>query len=144
MSYRARNNRVIKRALVNLQKEKDVFIKNSFVNLMRVGMENVLYAHNDHHQAIHHTQETNTIGFAVFHNGKCLALEYQNRGGFEGRVDEKLYTLGRGTTGWVGFIASEMEYNWYRVDWEIGFLKYSARQIKADFHKIFSPYVTYE
>ena len=54
----------------------------------------------------------------------------------------KLEAIGSETKGWVGIVMSEMTFNWYRVDWEIGFLNYSVEEIKRNFKSIFKPIET--
>ena len=94
--------------------------------------------------AVHHhnIDERDTLGWAIFHDGTLVKSEAQDKGPITGNVLSKLEAIGSGTSGWVGIVMSEMTFNWYRVDWEIGFLNYSVEEIKRNFKSIFKPIET--
>lgn len=134
---RTNNDKVAERAFKALQKRKDEYIRDKFVVLMRTALEDLLEAHDQFGPLSHSTMEKHTLGFAIYHNGVEVALETQNRGAIEGAIEFRLEHLGAASKGWVGIVMSDMSFDWYNVDLEIGFLNYSANEVRKNFHKIF-------
>lgn len=137
------NDQVIKDALARFTAQKDAYIGEKLCELMQLGLEAVLEAHdapivggNIFH---HNLSEKDTLGWAVYHDGSKIGSGTQDRGSVKGSVQEMMDGLFGGTKGWIGVIMSEMTFDWYRVDYEVAFLNYSADQIKQNFHNIFKP-----
>lgn len=140
----ARNNTVISNAFASLTARKDQIIQEGFIRMMEAGLEYLLEAHDAPiagKNIFHHNEmEKETLGWMIFRDGVEVASGTQDRGPLEGSVRDILLNLeGRPDTGWVGYLMSEMDFNWYRVDYEISFLQYSADNIKGNFSTFFRP-----
>lgn len=137
MSNISDNNSKIDKAFRLLTQSKDAAIAAGFVKMMQFGLEALLEAHSS--RMSHATEERETLGWAIFHDGVEIASGAQDRGDIEGSVLLQLEFLGSSTKGWVGFLMSDMEYDWYRVDYEESFLIYAKDKIKANFDTFFKP-----
>lgn len=141
------NNNVIRNAFAKFTARKDQAITVGFSRMMEAGLEYLLEAHDipiipiSGGKEIHHHNEgeKETLGWMIFHDGVEVASGTQNRGPLSGAILFEMESMGAGTTGWVGFVVSEMSFNWYRVDFEMDFLQYSADKIKENFNIYFRP-----
>lgn len=139
-TYRQKNRTTIKNAFTGFSARKENFITVRFAELMKYGMEKVLEAHDEFGIVHHHNiDERNTLAWMIFHNGVKVAGDGQDEGSTEGTAIWRIESLGSSTKGWVGFVMSEMTFNWYRVDWEEDFLNYSIEEIRLNYRKIFKP-----
>lgn len=143
MSQLQNNANKISNAFARLTASKDAVIAAGFARMMRFGLEALLEAHDTPiagKDIFHHNEmEKETLGWMIFHDGVEVASGTQDRGDIEGAILWELESLGSGTTGWVGFIMSDMSFDWYRVDYEIDFLEYTADEIKSNFNRFFTP-----
>lgn len=139
MSYE-RNKSVIYKAFARLNKSEEAVIKNGMYGLLNAALE---WLHEAHDEWMHHENESDTLGWALIHDGQVLEAVSQSKGEWTARGD----ALGRlqriasevPSGAWVGVVLSDMANNWYRVDWEMGFLSYSADEVKSHFHDFFKP-----
>lgn len=139
----SQNKRIIESAFKRFNARRESYLAEKFETIMRLGLDAVLEAH-EMNPAVHHhnIDERDTLGWAIFHDGTLVKSEAQDKGPITGNVLNKLEAIGSETKGWVGIVMSEMTFNWYRVDWEIGFLNYSVEEIKRNFKSIFKPIET--
>lgn len=138
--YQSKNEKVIRNAFTRFRANVDRIIENGMRNLAQAGMAFLVDAHDSHRDNMMHTEEVDTLGYAVAHNGTIIESGSYKGGGddFPGDAMNKAKALLAGTSGWVAIILSEME-GWYRVDWEQDFLHYSADQVRQNFRKFFKP-----
>lgn len=96
-------------------------------------------AHNMFRANLHHENESNTLGWALIHNGQIVKAVSQNKGPItpHGDVLAKLNAIAAGRSGWSGVVMSDMENKWYRADWEEGFLEYSRELTAQTFMEYF-------
>ena len=134
------NRAVINRAFDRFKKTKDDIVLQGMVEVAKAGLEYLIEQHESFEPGMIHTQETNTMAYAVGHNGDLIQSGMHNGGDYDmpGSALEKAESLLSGTTGWVAFILSDME-GWYRVDYEMMFLYESREEIKARFKEFFKP-----
>lgn len=139
------NDSKITRAFDRLKASKDAVISSGLVRMMQYGLEALLEAHDlpiIGNNIYHHNElEKETLGWMVFHDGAEVASGTQDRGEISGNILLELESEGAKTTGWVGYIMSEMTYDWYRVDYEMDFLQYSAEEVKSSFNRFFKPVI---
>lgn len=142
MSLQA-NRSKIDSAFARLRANKDLVIVDGFAKMMQAGLEALLEAHDQpiigEEIFAHNDNERETLGWMIFHDGREVASGTQDRGEVTGAVLFRLEALGSGTTGWVGYIMSDMSFDWYRVDYEKEFLYYSRDEIKSKFSTFFKP-----
>ena len=138
--YQSKNAKVIDNAVMRFRANAEKAIEAGIKNLALAGMSFLVEAHDSHREGMLHTEEDNTLAYAVAHDGTII-----ESGSFKGNGDDmpgdamnKAKSLLSGTSGWVAIILSEME-GWYRVDWEQDFLHYSAEQVRQNFRKFFKP-----
>ena len=135
-----RNQKVIQKSLTRLRTSEQKTAENAMRKIVMVGLEYLIDAHNMHDMFMSHTQENDTLGYALAHDG-MIVMSGQHNGGNEdlpGNAKEKAINLLSGTQGWVAVILSDMQ-GWYRVDYETDFLLYSAEQVRQDFNRFFKP-----
>lgn len=140
MRYQQRNNSVIRGAFSKLAKRENTIVLEGMMRLARAGLAYLVEAHNNLVPGLNHTQETDTLAYAISYNGEIKASgmwDNNESDQMPGEAREEAKRLLSGTKGWVCIIISDMEYDWYRVDWEIDFLHYSAMTIKMNFNKFF-------
>lgn len=136
--YKAENDRKIENSLAGLRKRKDELVKAGMYRLLEAGLS---YLQEAHDPDMKHENEANTLGWILIHNGEIVEAVAQDRGPYTpsgdvlGRLSEMAATAPK--TGWLGIVMSDMANDWYRVDWEMGFLKVSADRVKAEFGMYF-------
>ena len=137
MSYLQQNNSTIDKAFARLRKSEEAIIREGMIRLAEAGLQYLIKSH-DSFGDMQHTHETNTLAYAVAHDGVVERGEYLNGGGSDvsGDALQAATKMLSGTKGWCAIILSDME-GWYRVDWEMHFLHYSEAQIKQNFHSFF-------
>ena len=138
MPYQAQNNATIKRAFTRLQSTEQKTCSAGIKLLAKAGLDYLVDAHNAQKADLHHVGETDTLAYAVAHDGVIVATGFHNGGDADlpGSAVQKASDLLAGTEGWVAVILSDME-GWYRVDWEMNFLYRSVEDIKRNFHSFF-------
>ena len=139
--YQSRNSKVIAKAFSRLASNEERIIGEGLRRLALTGLAFLVEAHDLHPIAHHHPEENDTMAYAVARDGKVFEA-----GAFSGgesvpnsNAESKARGLVAGMPGWAAVILSDMGRDWYRVDWEMQFLQYSADQIRDNFHKIFIP-----
>lgn len=132
---------MIAKAFSRLASSEERIIGDGLKRLALTGLAFLVEAHDNHPAAHNHPEENDTMAYAVAREGAVIEA-----GAFSGgnsvpnsNAESKARALVAGTHGWVAVILSDMGRDWYRVDWEMQFLQYSADQIRANFHKIFVP-----
>ena len=139
MSTEARNRSVIEKAFARLQRSEEDVIRNGMYGLLNAGLHYLEEAHGLLHGGERHTEENNTLGWALVHDGNML--EVASHSGEEwtpyGDALHKLEDIARQTKGWVGIILSDMANDWYRVDYEFDYLAYSADRVQEHFNDYF-------
>lgn len=136
--YRNSNSKVIQRAFTRFKESAEGIISKGIIALAQAGLAYLVEAHDNHRDGMSHTEEDNTIGYAVSYNGTVIESGSFKGGEADlpGDAEEEAKRLLAGSQGWVAIILSDME-GWYRADWEMDFLQYSADQVRANFHKFF-------
>lgn len=134
------NKAVIDNAFDRLKRKKDTIILNGMIKVAKAGLEYLLEAHEIFEPGMMHTEETNTMAYAVAHDGQVVASGMHNGGDYDlpGSALEMAKDLVADTSGWVAVILSDME-GWYRVDYEINFLYTARDEIKSRFKDFFKP-----
>ena len=135
--YLAKNRAVIRSAFSRLRSESDATILAGMTRMTEAGLEYLLEAHDS---GMHHPNENDTLAAILAHDGQVVAkFPHEGSDDFPGSASAEAARLLRGTSGWIVIILSDMVMQWYRVDYEIAFLTYSADEIKANFHSFFKP-----
>lgn len=138
--YRAKNKSVIRTAFSRLRAESDATVLEGMKRLTEAGLEYLLDAHDG---GLHHPNENDTLAAVLAHDGQVVAtIPHGGDDDLPGSASTEAARLLRGTSGWIAIILSDMTNQWYRVDWEIDFLTYSADEIKANFQSFFKPIKT--
>ena len=140
-TYQAQNKSTIARAFSRFRKEEEKIISEGVVRLAKAGLDFLLEAHENYPKPLLHPGETDTLGYAVAHNGVIVnsaAHVGGDTGDMPGSAKEEAERLLAGTVGWVIMVLSDME-NWYRWDLEMDFLQYSADEIRSNFYNYFKP-----
>ena len=106
--------------------------------LAKAAMEYLLEAHEGHAMFMRHTQETNTLAWALAMDGRILrsGRHEGGEGDLPGGAERKAQAIASGTRGWAVIILSDME-GWYREDLEIDFLVNADYGVAQDFHTFF-------
>jgi len=140
MGYEAQNRAAIKRGFSWLKSEQEKIVRDGMYGLLNAGLSYLEDAHDMHSPEMHHEHESDTLGWALVHDGTILETVSQSKGEFTPRGD----ALGRlqqiaseSPVGWVGIIMSDMANDWYRVDYEMDFLHYTQDEIKNHFQDFF-------
>jgi len=133
-----KNESTIKRAFARLQERKDTIIREGMINLAKAGLEYLVAVHNMHEMFMAHTTETDTLAYAVAHDGLIVASGCHNGGDDDlpGSATDAAISILSGTSGWVAVILSEME-GYYRVDYEQDFLFDVSFHTVAEFQTYF-------
>lgn len=137
---RSSNDAAIRRGFRNLKKAQERICLEGMRKVAKAGLEYLVEAHDQHRHGMLHTQEVNTIAYAIGYNGKVVESGF-HKGEKEdqlGRSDERAEELIAGTTGYVAVIFSDMQ-GWYKVDYEMDFFYYTIDRIKEHFHEFFKP-----
>jgi len=132
------NKKVIAAAFARLRKVEQEVMLDGMQRLAEAGIEYLISAHNDHAALMHHTQEDDTLAWALARDGKILRSEAHHGGGDDipGDATDKARAIAESTKGWAVIILSDME-GWYREDLEMDFLVSAANGIKNNFHSFF-------
>lgn len=132
------NSMVIRRAFDRLCENKDRIIEEGMIRLAKAGLAYLVEVHNAHEMFMEHVTETDTMAWAVSHNGSIVAT-----GCHEGTDDDMPGTAQQtassilsSTNGWVAIILSEME-GYYRVDYEEDFLFDTSFNTASEFQTYF-------
>lgn len=138
--YQAKNENVIRNAFDRFSKNAENVIREGMRAMARAGLDYLIEAHILHDSIMLHTSETDTLGYAFGHDGLLIESGSHKGGDYDlpGSAQEEAEAILSGTKGWVIIILSDME-GWYRVDYEMDFLGYSAETIRRNFKDFFKP-----
>lgn len=135
-----KNNETIMKAFERLKSRKDEAVISGMYALLDAGLD---YLHEAHESWMHHENETNTLGWALIHHGQVMEAVSQAKGewtpGGDAVVRLREIAAEVPHDAFVGVILSDMANGWYRLDWEMGFLEYSATEVKNNFRRFFKP-----
>lgn len=145
------NKKLISQGFKWLAKTGEEEIKVRFVRIMKQSMVWIREAHKTRAKAVRHLAETDTMAWAVFHDGRRVAAGYsdgtdydsagnviQDEYSVKGDLTAKFEVKGSSTKGWYGIVGSDMSHGWYRITWEKDFLQYSINEFKRNFNKYFN------
>lgn len=139
--YEQRNRQVIQRSLSRLQASEEATILDGMMKVVEAGLEFLVEIHEDYSPHMSHLHETDTLGYALAHEGIIVKSGMHSGGDYldlPGRAMEEAQDLLSTTHGWAAIILSEMR-GWYSVNLEITFLSYSADMVKQNFRRYFKP-----
>lgn len=137
--YSESNKQAIIRGLSRLRRDAD--------EVMRIGMHEYLEAALDYLISVHkdgmlHTEESDTLGCAIVHNGQLIEVWGQDRGASapDNSATEMLKQKAMSVPkqGWVGIVLSGM-HGWYSVDLELDYLNQTVDWSKGTFMNYFKP-----
>ena len=140
--YRSENVKTIREAFKNFVKNKDRVIEAGMCRLLDAALDYLHDAHEMQREGLHHENESNTLGWALVHNGQIVEAVSQSKGPYTPKGDalKSLEEIASTfSTGWVGIVLSDMKNGWYRVDWEVKFLNYSSQMTAQTFDDYFKP-----
>lgn len=136
--YVQKNEKRIGNGFDLLVRSKDAVIGEGMARMLHAGLEKLLDAHSPW---MHHKNESDTAGWALVHDGTIIRMTTQSEGEYtpSGDAYRRLMEVAGGLPrkGWCGIVMSDMANDWYRLDWEMGFLSFSAEHIKYHFHEYF-------
>lgn len=127
------NDKLIQKGFTSLLVTKDDHIERVMVEVLDEALDELKMCHYDHPIAHHHVEETDTLGWALVHNGNVVKAVAHD-GGIVTSASA-LRTLREIVSecshiGWYGIVCSDVTNNryrvWYRLDWEMSFLNYTA------------------
>lgn len=134
------NSQKIKAAFERYRTRKDQFIVTRFSELMNLGLQAVLDAHDNDDVVHHHNEdETQTLGWMLFHDGVEVASDYQKKGPVTGEILMQLESEGCATKGWVCVLMSSLTFSWYNVDYEQMFMNDAMDEIEDQYKSILIP-----
>lgn len=135
MGRSAGNERKLERGFSRLNRGKDAEIERIMLDVLDAALQDLIDAHWG---KLQHPAETDTLGWALVHDGKVVKAVSQVGGQVTDasalRTLSSLVSSGS-SSGWYGIVCSDMTNDWYRVDWEIIFLNRSARELKKNMYK---------
>ena len=136
--YEQKNAATIRRAFERFKASKDDIIRDGMIRLAKAGLEYLVFVHNAHSMFMEHTNETDTLAWAVSHDGLVIASGCHEGGDDDmpGTAQITASNILSGTTGWVAIILSEME-GYYRVDYEEDFLFDTSFNTASEFQTYF-------
>ena len=138
--YLAKNRAVIRSAFSRLRSESDATVLDGMTRITEAGLKYLLEAHDQLMPNLNHPGENDTLAAILVHDGHVVAtFPHEGSDDFPGSASAEAARLLRGTSGWIAIILSDMTMQWYRWDWEEGFLAYSADEIKENFQSFFKP-----
>lgn len=134
MGYRENNARKLDGGFSRLSRGKDAEIERIMRNVLDIALQDLIEAHWGQ---LRHPAETDTLGWALVHDGVVVKAVSQAGGQVTDasalQTLQSLVSTGP-ASGWYGIVCSDMTNDWYRVDWEIIFLNRSARYLKKNMH----------
>lgn len=142
MSNKARNTAAINRGFKKLTEAKEKIVERGMTRLLDAALDYLHEAHENFRKDLRHEHEENTLGWALFHDGGLRMAVSQQKGELTPRGDAlaRLQALSsEHPKGWVGVVLSDMANEWYKVEWEEDFLRFSAENTKAVFLECFKP-----
>lgn len=141
MNSFSHNDKIITIAFNSLIEKKEQIIQRGMYNLLNAALDALHEAHKMMSPELHHEHESNTLGWCLIHNGAIVDAVSQDKGAYTPRGDVlaklRKEALSMPKDCWGGIVMSDMTNEWYRVDWEINFLTYSAARVKSNFNSIF-------
>ena len=142
MGYEAQNRAAIKRGFAWLKSVQDKVVRDGMYGLLNAGLSYLEDAHGTIHGGQAHVEESDTLGWALVHDGQITEVvshsgeEFTPHGDALGRLQQ---IARESPAGWVGIIMSDMANNWYRVDYEMDYLHYTQDEIRDHFKDFFKP-----
>lgn len=138
--YQSQNRQVIKNAFKRLRQSEYDTVKAGAIAVAEAGLQYVIDAHEGSPYMMHHLEEKDTMAYAVAYDGVIVAAKSHEGGDSDlpGSAMGTAKSIVSQSHGWVIIVLSDMA-GWYRADWEVNFLNYSADEIRANFHKFFKP-----
>lgn len=132
------NSMVIRRAFDRLRDNKDRIIEEGMIRLAKAGLDYLVDVHNQHELFMEHVTETNTMAWAVSHDGRVVASGHHegNDDDMPGTAEQTASSILSSTSGWVAILLSEME-GYYRVDYEEDFLFDTEFNTASEFQTYF-------
>lgn len=117
-NYRLRNRNAIKRGFSRLSTYAKNTCEAVMVNVARDGLARLIQAHeiSDQlfgHEHNWHLDETNTLGYALAHDGVIVESGYHDGGGWRGGALNMAKDAVSGTKGWVAVILADMQFGHY-------------------------------
>lgn len=144
MGYKEDNIKKLDGGFSQLSLGKDARIERIMYDVLDKALDVLLEAHDDKDnkagKGMHHANESDTLGWALIHNGSVVEAVSQLRGKLtDASALNTLQELVKKCPkqGWCGIVCSDMVNGWYRVDWEIDFLNQSAESVISNMHKHF-------
>lgn len=140
MSQYQSNIRAIDGGIAKFVAAKNESIERGMYLLLDSALD---YLHDAHEDWMAHENESNTLGWALMHDGRIIEAVSQAKGPYTPRGDALTKLRGimakAPKTAWIGVVLSDMENNWYRIDWETNFLHFSANEVRSNFQNFFTP-----
>lgn len=131
MSYEQNNITKINRGFTVLADAMSRIISEGMERVGERSLDFLLRGHEVKHDGVawRHPSESDTLGYAVIHDGEIVRAVSHEGGDIQpwGDIMQVLHQVASEyPKGWVTIVASDMANDWYRVDWEIDFLNYAA------------------
>ena len=123
------NDKLIQKGFTSLLVTKDAHIERVMLEVLDEALDELKACHYDMPFDLHHTSETDTLGWALIHNGKVIKAVAHDGGIVTAasaiRTLHKIVSEGS-HIGWYGILCSDVTNNWYRIDWEMDWMNYTA------------------
>ena len=141
-NYKARNSTTIKRAFANFKAREEALCEVMMRNAARDGLNKLIEAHELSvqlfgHEHSMHLDETNTLGYALAHDGTIVESGCHEGGGFRGGALGMAQDLVRGKKGWVAVILADMQFGHYHfneIPHEEDMLYWTAEAVRDEFY----------
>lgn len=140
-NYRVRNQNAIKRGFNKLLNYEQKMSEAVMRNIVRDGLNKLIDAHEISVQLFGHSHnwhldETNTLGYALAHDGKIIESGYHDGGGWRGGALGMAQDIVRQQKGWVAVILADMQmghYHFITIPHEEDMIHYAAEAIRDEF-----------
>lgn len=123
------NDKLIQKGFTSLLATKDAHIERVMIEVLDEALDELKACHYDKLLDPRHTSETDTLGWALVHNGKVVKAVAHDGGSVTSASAIKTLhkVVSEGShIGWYGVVCSDVTNNWYRIDWEMDWMNYTA------------------
>ena len=137
-NYRKRNQTAIKRGFKSLQSYAEGMSDIVMRNIARDGLNKLIEMHEISaqyldHNLYWHLDESNTMGYALAHDGIIVESGFHEGGGSRGAALSMAQDAVRGKKGWVAVVLSDMQQMHYIFSAEEDALREVVTAIRDEF-----------
>lgn len=137
-SNQRKNASTIDYAFKRFKVNAEAAILDGMEKLAHAVLDYLIDEHNNHAMFMAHTTQTDTMAWALAHDGRVRRSGCHNGGDGDlpGSAKAKAEAIAKQTHGWAVILLSDME-GWYREDYEMNFMVDAQFGIVENFHTFF-------